>query len=367
MNPTRRELLALTALATALAACGENSPSTQSRVLGDLVRVVLIPAWEAVSARADALVTACEALRDSPSDTTLGAAQDAWREAHRAVRVAAVLRAGPYATERFEGAADYFAFSQAALDRALANAPAMATEDYVDTVGSNAKGLPALERLLFLRPVDNAALRATLHTLGAPTPRCHYAVAAARFAATAARRTHASWRDRYGAQLRNAGAGSTEFTRESQATTLLFNELVKAIDALRFERLLVPFGSMNGGTPLPEAVEAPLSDRSLDALRDGLRGAEALYAGRLDAAQGLGLSAVVAASGAALDATVRADFARCTTALAAVPAPLRTAVTDARPAVQAAVDALLALRTRFTTDVFGLLGIQSTFSDRDGD
>lgn len=367
MRLSRRDLLTLTALASALGACGERSPSTQARVLGDLARVVLIPAWAAVTARADALVTACEALRDSPSDTTLAAAQDAWREAHRAVRVAATVRAGPYATERFEGAADYFAFRESALDRALANAPAVSTEDYVDTVGSNAKGLLALERLLFLRPVDHAALRATLHAMGAPTPRCHYAVAAARFAAAAARRTHAAWRDRFGAQLRTAGAGSTEFTRESQATTLLFNELVRAIDALRLERLLVPFGGMNGGTPLPDAVEAPVSDRSLDALRDGLRGAEALYTGRLDAAQGEGLSAVVAASGAALDATVRADFARCAHALDAIPGPLRTAVTDARPAVQSAIDTLLTLRTRFTTDVFGVLGIQSTFSDRDGD
>lgn len=367
MQPTRRELLALTALATALAACGERAPSTQARVLGDLVRVVLLPAWAAVTARADALVAACEALRDSPSDTTLAAAQDAWREAHRAVRVAAVVRAGPYTTERFEGAADYFAFSQAALDRALAGAPATPAEGYVDTVGSNAKGLPALERLLFLRPVDNAALRASLHAMGAPTTRCHYAVAAARFAATAARRTHAAWRDTYGPQLRTAGAGSAEFTRESQATTLLFNELVKALDALRFERLLVPFGGMNGGAPLPDAVEAPVSDRSFDAIRDGLRGAEALYSGRLDVAQGQGLCAVVAASGAALDATVRADFVRCNESLAAVPPPLRTAVTDARPAVQAALDAMLTLRTRLTTDVFGTLGIQSTFSDRDGD
>lgn len=364
MMLSRRDLLTLTAT---LAACGASAPSTQARVLAELVRVVLLPAWAEVTARADALVTACESLRDAPADTTLAAAQDAWREAHRAVRVAAVVRAGPYATERFEGAVDYFSFSAAALDRAIANAPAISTADYVDTVGSNAKGLPALERLLFLRPADDAALRASLHAQGAPTPRCHYAVAVARFAAAAARRTLAAWRDDYGPQLRAAGAGSTAFTRESQATTLLFNELVRAIDALRFERLLVPFGGMNGGDPLPGSVEAPVSDRSLDALRDGLRGAAALYTGRLDDAPGVGLSAVVAVSGAAFDAAVRADFARCASTLAAIPAPLRTAVTDARPAVQAALDALLTLRTRLTTEVFGLLGIQSTFSDRDGD
>lgn len=363
MKLSRRDLLAV----TALVACGARSPSTQAQTLHDLVASVLLPAWAEVAARADELASRCEALRDRPGDDTLRNARSAWSEAHRAVRVASVVRAGPYTTERFEGAVDYFAFSPSALERALANVPGIADEAYIDTVGSNAKGLPALERLLYARPVDDVALRASLHDAAGPTPRCHYAVAVARFAAAAARRTHAAWRDTYGPQLGTAGAGSTGFSRESQATTLLFNELVRAIDALRFERLLVPFGSMNGGAPLPESVEAPLSDRSLDALRDGLRGAQALYTGRLVATHGAGLSAVVAASNAALDDAVLADFARCTTALAAVPAPLRTAVTDARPAVQAAIDALLTLRTRLTTDVFGTLGIQSTFSDRDGD
>lgn len=364
-TPTRRAFLSLSA--AALAACVDRRQSTQAQALNDLVALVLLPAWAEVAARADELASRCEALRDRPGEDTLRNARSAWSEAHRAVRVASVVRAGPYATERFEGAVDYFAFSPPALERALANVPGIADEAYIDTVGSNAKGLPALERLLFSRPVDDVALRASLHDAVGPTPRCHYVAAVARFAATASRRTHAAWRDNYGPQLRTAGAGSTEFTRESQATTLLFNELVKAIDALRFERLLVPFGSMNGGAPLPDAVEAPVSDRSLDALRDGLRGATALYTGRLVATRGAGLSAVVAASSAALDDAVVADFVRCTTALAAVPGPLRTAVTDARPAVQAALDALLTLRTRLTTDVFGLLGIQSTFSDRDGD
>jgi hypothetical protein len=71
--------------------------------------------------------------------------------------------------------------------------------------------------------------------------------------------------------------------------------------------------------------------------------------------------------GSLLPATLEEDIAKSRTALAAVPAPLSTAVTSQNAKALALGTALTDLTVAVKNDVASTLGFNITFTDNDGD
>ena len=128
-----------------------------SRLLRSLVDDRIAPAHRALADRAAALAGVLRGCDDARA-----AAIDAWRATRLAWDAAAVYRFGPQVDAHLAANVDHWPLDTTAIDRVLAGDGPLAAVD-VEALGSNARGLPIIESLLF----DAAPLTGR---------RCEYAV-----------------------------------------------------------------------------------------------------------------------------------------------------------------------------------------------
>ncbi|MBC8074324.1 MAG: hypothetical protein IAG13_38750 [Deltaproteobacteria bacterium] len=232
----------------------------------------------------------------------------------------------------------------------------------VDGLGTASKGLPAIEAQLFdsdvlarFDPADPAGVRrcALVHELALDVAE----------QAAALEQAWAEDGDDFGGLLSRPGGDNPSYPDEQSALDELVNGIIVVLQIVDDTKLGKPLGVKTGGTPLPELVEAPYSDASLDTIAADLATVRALYLG----ADGLALDDLIIARSPMLDETINQQLDDADAAIAAVPPPLRTAITEHPFEVQLAIDAVKALRRSFSADLAQQLGITVTLSDNDGD
>ena len=98
-----------------------------------------------------------------------------------------------------------------------------------------------------------------------------------------------------GPALANAGKGSKLYAAERQGVDLVVNGLINAAEVLIALRLAKPLGlDKTPAVPVPELLESPRSDGSIDDILSVLDGIEMVYLGRRATLQGLPLADAVA-------------------------------------------------------------------------
>ena len=146
--------------------CGEGAPD-DSDVLISLTDQVVVPTYRAAGAAALDLETALDALCAGPSDGTLQAAHQAWRDARGAWRRSAAMAFGPVMDRRSGGLIDWSPIDPERIERMLAQNPAT-TEDAVrNTLASTQRGFGAIEYVVF----DPDAVP---QLFDSASPRCDY-------------------------------------------------------------------------------------------------------------------------------------------------------------------------------------------------
>ena len=310
--------------------------------LAVVVDDVIVPRYDVFRADAPDLATAIDALCAQPGAAELDAARQQWMATRGAWRRTVAFGVGPAMTLRTPSAVD-FATSQAKVDEVLAGSEPVTAETVAD-LGANARGLGAIEQLLF-GPGSDA--------LAGPdgTRRCRYAADAAGLVARAAVEVAAAWAD-------GAPDRADFLADETMARDELYNQLIATLQSVADKRLKVAVG-YDDVTPNPDAVDAGPARRGLDDMVDELDGALAAY------------DAVLAADleGRSADTAERArgGLIEGRDALAHLPRPLATAVESELPAARGALDALQETKRTLATEVASLLGLTLTFSESDGD
>lgn len=344
-------------------ACSDPGPSGPSRtaVVADLVQDVAVPRHLALVESTTALATALDVCA-APTADAIAAAQTAWRRSARDWAALEPFGYGPAMEQHIDADLWFWPTRTDAIDELVAS-DVVLDAALVDGLGAASKGLPAIEAQLFdatggdvaarFDPADPAgARRCTLvHEL---------AVDAAEQADTLA----TAWQESFAGTLSTPGGDNELYPDESAALGELANGVFAMLQVIDDAKLSKPFGAKAGGTPQPELVEAPHADASLDQIAANLATVRALYVGEGD---GLGLDDLVLARAPMLDATIVDGLDDADAKIAAIPPPLRTAISGARPGVQAGIDAIKVLRRAFTTDLAQQLGITVTLSDNDGD
>jgi predicted lipoprotein len=181
----------------------------------------LVPGYERLNERAKELDTAVQALCAAPATASLSVAQARWRSASLAWRPLAALPIGPTLTRRSLRRFDFSPTRPAAVEAAIAHSEAGGASE---RIGVAARGLPALEYLLF---------RDSRLALAAQAPRCRYAARLAADFSAEAEALAAEWR-KWGAQWREAESDS-DAARAAMTDTV--NALVGTLDQLRVRRL----------------------------------------------------------------------------------------------------------------------------------
>ncbi|MEZ4427839.1 MAG: imelysin family protein [Nannocystaceae bacterium] len=362
----------MAALAVGLALslrCGaptEDPEAARRAVFEHVGAEVIKPTLEAFVREAGALASTTEALCAAPDAARLEAAQEAWRVARAPWSRSEAFAFGPVKEIGVKNGIDFWPARPDNVETAITLAVEI-NAGTADSVGASAKGLPAMEYLLFGEGYDDALALAAFTDVDAGAHRCAYLTALARDLEVRATALADAWLGDGGhlGALQAAGAGSELYPTTQDALDELVNGIVGDVTVMVEIKLGKPLGDASGGIIDPGLVESRFSDNALADLREDLVGAAAIYLGAGDG--GEGLTALVRAVDPALDARVRAGFIDAAAAIDGAPRPLRLAIESDGAGVTALQGELDALRRLLKLEVVSALGVTLTLTDNDGD
>lgn len=342
-----------------LACGGSDDDDSRPAVLEHVARSVAVPAFTALHDRAEALVTAMDALCATPDAGALTDAQTAWSDERDAWAHVLPFGFGPLPPE--VNALDFWPVRVDSVEDAVAGAPTTADAAYLGTLGVSAKGMPALEYLLW-----GDGLGDPLVPLQDPR-RCSYARVLAADIAARTDALNTAWTDEYADALATAGHGSAVYDSLKAGVDEVVNKSIDACLTMVKGKLDNPLGNLTGAAEDPTLMESRFSGHTRADLEANLAGVWAVYHGADPDAPAAGISVLVQEVDAKLDERVRAQYARALEVLTAVPEPLTASLVADRSAVQLARDELDTFRRMLKLDVASALGVTLALSDNDGD
>jgi predicted lipoprotein len=350
----RAALCALIAL-TLFTECAERR---RKSTLKELVTDVAGPAYRELAASSARLADAANALGAAPTETALEAARARWREALVAWKTTFSFRQGRLVALAPHFHAAYWPIEGKKLEAIVADTKPIDAA-FVHDLGISAKGMFALERLLFGVPPrkDVPAGAPPLEALsdeGAGARRRALVKAlAADVAATA----------RAASDVANDGAFAGEIAAEGQvALNRLVNDLVAVTENAVNDRLTFSVGAVESGVIAWTPYEGDASGTSGTMAAALLHGVANLYG---DGARGVGrlVHATAPAAAGAVDAALK----RTLESVDALGPSLPEAVRRDRASAQRAAAAGRALEVALKTNVASALGVTLTFTAGDGD
>lgn len=320
-----------------------------SQWMSQLAEHELAPGYDELKRRVDALATAVEALCRVPGDAARAGAAQAWRAAALQLRRLSALPFGPVLDTRVLRQLDFWPTRPAQIEAAIAGQAAGTLPP--DRVGASARGLPALEYLLF------AAKRVPIDVDPAA---CAYAGWVAREALSRLRALPPAW------PAWQQTLETPDAEHEARLLSDAVNTLIGSVDSLRVKYLEKPSHSQ----ARPAAFDAWRSGSSrahllayLDGLRVGLQSSgssEPAPAG----SGAPGLTALMRGRGM-LELAARMDEKLAAAAAAMVALPADPASDPA--ALAHAIDAVASLQALLSRELAERLKVWVGFGESDGD
>lgn len=312
-----------------------------------------LPRAQDFDASARTLAPAIAALCQAPAaeaKPALESARAAWRVTTRAWEQLAAVSVGPVIARRSQRAIDFTPTRPALIEKAIAAQPQGARA--FERIGTPAKGLPALEWLLWTRPVP------------ATSPACSYAHEVAQ---DVARESTALVQAFTQAAATDWGA-EDEQEQSTQAISEFVNQWVGGIERLRWAHMEKPLRAAQG-TRAPDYPRAA-SGNTLPAWAatwGGLRSLTVLPVGAAPPAPGQALVPLeIYLRGMGLNPladSLRQAASKVDTAMAQVQ---KNGAKD-KAAIEHTARALTALKFLAESEVAPALQVSIGFSDADGD
>lgn len=362
----RKLLLLLTiVLLTACSAFPGGSRFDRGAMMQNLSTNIALPMINDFAAQSEALVQTAHAFRNNPSDATLTAMRDQWKVTALAWERAEVLKLDADMT--LISQIDKWPSNQQFIEDFIAGDQPI-NVSFVSGVGSTAKGLPAVEYLLFVPDTDDATV---IEQLSAPA-RTEYLVATAenlRDNAVALQKFWAADGDDYVGKFASAELDDGDL---QSSVSMAVNEMVVVLEWLQTKELAVPLGSKSYGEPFPEAAESWRSATSNENMLANLESIKLMFTGDTAAGEGIGFEEYLDAVDAKyedipLSQAINNQIDEAIAAVTKINRPIFTAVTEDKANVEAAREAVHKLVVLIKNDMASQLGITITFNDSDGD
>ena len=353
------------ALLILVGGCTPGAAPDESEVLISLTDRIIVPGYEALAAEAQDLRQALDNLCAAPSDATLQAARQAWRDVRAPWMRSEATWFGPVMDRRAVSVMDWSPTDPERIEKMLASNPAVTAAAVREGLSSTQRGLGAIEYLLF----GNAAPE---RLSGPASVHCRYLMALGSVVESEAQAIAADWTEvgEKGRAYRDFFTGrSASSLLEGQAVAELVRTQVFLLRTITDMRLAAALGLREGG-PDPAAIPGGAGHNALADLRYEILGMRDMYLGHDgsdDQSDALGISALVIPLSDETDQRMRDQFTAALAAIEAVEPPLRVALQEQPQRVQAVHERLLDLRRTLNTEVVSLLGVSVGFSDTDGD
>ncbi|MEL7362081.1 MAG: imelysin family protein [Bacteroidota bacterium] len=352
----------------------DDRAAVRTAMLADLANNVIGPAHTQFAAEAAALQTAVDAFVADPNATTLAAAQGAWVEAATQWERLSALNLPSIQFGLYHNRISIWPTDVFEVEQLLTTGDAIDVA-FVNRQGSNKRGLPVLEYLLFAdgmeaqgRASDDAILAAMQ---GAN--RQAYASAVAADVVAKANDLADVWSRDGGDELGMFEAADSEGRNLQSSVSRIVNEMAMVTEDLRYVLLGRPFGIARnpeepGGAPDAMRVQTPYAQVSKQLFEANLDGLHALvtangstglddYLDTLDATFG----------GQPLGTALLAEIDATEAAVDQLGSTIFDAVGTNPTGGQAAHDAAGDLLRIVKVDLANQLGVSITFSDNDGD
>lgn len=326
----------------------------QNKVLGALVEQVLQPMADNFARSSAELAKQSSAYCQNKA--TLDDVRAAWYQAQSSWQPLEMMPIGPVSENRLHRQINAWPV-RVNLMQPLLKDDASVNVERVRRIGAAAKGLPAVEYLLFDTPDRLASHCGALKALTAQI-------------AEEGQKLDRAWKEPrggFGRELAQAGLpGHTEiFADADQAYSDIVNLLIAGLDSVKTVKLgKVIENSTNG--PSLERIESWRSGNTLNNISNNLRGFEAVFFGKGE--NGLGLDDYLnSMERPGLVRVIRNQLNSVKRALAAVRPPLQTALTEQRDAVAALHKEVSRLQYLMETEVAPALNVDLGFNANDGD
>ena len=344
---------------------GESKPSGSTSfdrkgMLTNISTNIIIPAYTAFQADAVSLDAAVAAFNANPASGTLTALQTAFKATYKQWQATSVFEIGP--AEQIDLRVNTNTYP-ADVTQINSN---INTNTYNPALLANlsAKGLPAIDYLLFGVGADNNAILLQYTTDSKAANRKTYLAALSAELKTNATTVLTAWNGAYKTTFINADG-----TDQGSSTGQLVNQLVYDYEILKNYEIGIPAGVQSMGTTFPQKVQAYYSKMSVQLALLHIQAVQSIYNGN----NGLGLDDYLTqanakySDGRALNTVIQTQFATAITKLQALTDPLSDNIKNNNTAVTAAYTELQKLTVLLKTDMPSSLGILITYGDNDGD
>lgn len=346
-----------------------NDNFDQSAMLANMANNLIVPGYSDLATQSENLFVAINGFVADPSSANLTTVQDQFKSTYKSYIHVEPYDFGPAnGTVMLNNSINYWPTKPALINSEIAGSTTIGS-DYVNGLGAEKKGFPALGYLLFDITNGNGAVIDSFTNSAAAARRKQYVVALARNIADNATAVYQEWNDTYADTFKkNTG------TELNTSLSLLLNNFVINFETSKNKRIGIPIGRKDNFTttaPDPTAVELPYTDFAKDMLAETAATLANLYMGKA-AGDGPGFddyAASLNADGSALNDSIKAEFIKFQANITAIPSPMQASVVGDQtsgPVYDAWVESkklLVLLKVDLAAD----LGILITFSDNDGD
>jgi hypothetical protein len=341
-----------------------NSSFDRKGLLTNVSSNIILPAYTRFQALAISLDDSITAFNKNPDTVKLTAVQNAFMACYKQWQSTSQFDFGPANQSNFRININTY---PADISQINAN---INTGTYDPSLLANlaAKGLPALDYLLFGIGADNKAILTQYTTDSKATNRRTYLATLSAEIRTLSTNVFNAWNNGY-----NTSFISADGTDMGSSIGQLTNQLLVDFEILKNYEIGVPSGAQSMGTKYPQKVQAYYSKLSLQLSLLHLQAIENVYLGKSTQGDGLGLDDNLTAinakysDGRPLNDVIKAQFATVNARLQALSNPLSDEITKDPAAVNAAYAELQKLTVLLKTDMMSSLGILINFGDNDGD
>ncbi|WP_158275207.1 imelysin family protein [Pedobacter sp. HMWF019] len=371
----RKYILAAVLAASVFAgiqACKKSSSGSQTTddnafdrkaMLTNVSANIIVPAYTAFKQNTSDLDLAVSAFIGAPDVAKLMALQNAFVIAYKQWQSTSAFEFGPAAQINLGVNVNTY---PANIDQINANIKA---DTYNPQLLANlaAKGLPAIDYLIFGVGIDNASILSQYTTDPNATKRKKYLAALSTELKTEAATVSAGWSSAYQSTFVNASG-----TDVGSSVGQLLNQLVYDFEILKNFEVGIPAGTQSMGTTFPTKVQAYYSKISVQLALLHLQAIQNIYLGKSSAGDGLGFDDYLVKAnakylGGSLNDAIKNQFSTATAKLQTLTDPLSDQIKTNPAAVTAAYTELQKLTVLLKTDMTSSLGILITYGDNDGD
>jgi len=363
-----------------LSACNNQKKEIQSdsfersKWLEHTAQNIILPSYNRLIPSVDTLVMRVNAFADSPTESTLTAAQNAWKNAMLAWMKCTPFNFGPgeFLGKPLENVINTFPVrikssnpAQLGIEELIRDSKFVIIDNPNDT-----KGFQALDYLLFdsLGNQTNVLNKYLTDTLA--SRRKQFVKAVALEIQTRLQKTSSDWKTFYAKDF-----SSSSSTSAGSPASLYFNAFASSFERIKNFKILFPAGmgaGLNVGALRPELVEARFSGFSHALVQAHIQTIERLWYGKnLDGTDGLGYEEYLQNIGTpdALETVSRTRvlFTEFYTALNKIPATRWTSTELTSPEFKALADKSREMQAYMKARIASATGISITYSSGDGD